>query len=329
MNEQIPLGDCPLRLGSPLKVSSNAWSAWGINHHSRAEFLSLVKKSEARYSDEWVGTDDRGLQDIAAAAQLAGLTDCNAKLNEAVADAVMREAHSLPSPLAILDVGAGSGSTSLAVLQRLRSLRTCLTVDMVDPNPSALHEGEARIRQSDLLADADLTAHPTGDLDLPRLFPNPTFDLVVSVAALHHHAFLPPAVAAIASVLKPGGLLVVGDWHNSMWLHPGRVCSFLSSLEWPGKDKALEVYAQRFTVTNVARDDPLMEAANEQICRFWRAYAEVRTPELRPYELLEGHRPPSEYQVLMQASGLEPVRPFSSIDTGSGLLCVHVLRKRP
>jgi SAM-dependent methyltransferase len=326
VNQEIQLDGCPLRLGNPLKVPSGAWANWGIGFASPDEFRALVGKSEECYASEWSGTDDRGLRDIAAAAKEAGLADCNARLNEAVAEAVCREVRSSAQEVSILDVGAGSGSTSLAVLRSLADLGRRVVVSVVDPSCLALRQAEERIRGSGLVAAGGVLAYALTDIAILGVVPPASFDVVISSAALHHHGFLEPAVAALAGALRPGGVLVIGDWHNSMWLYPGRVYEFLSSLEWSGKADALRDFSRSLPTSAPHEYDALLAKANEQICAFWRAYALARTPGLPAYQMLEGHRPAEEYDAILTSCGLN-VLSCRRLISGSELLCVHVARR--
>jgi len=328
MNQEIIFNGCPVRLGNPLKVANSAWERWGIRYYSNTEFRFLIEKSEACYTAEWEGTDDRGLQDIAAAAELAGLADCNKKLNESVAEEVIKLADFLPENPIILDVGAGTSSTTFKVLEKLSNLKKHIQICLLEPNNKALEQGKKILLDSNFARQIDIHTYNHPDLKLVELFLNPTFDLVISSAALHHHAFLYPAVLNISNVLKQGGLLIVGDWHNSMWLDPGRVYNFLQSLDWKYKLTDLSKFSEIFQIEPLPETDPLLRKANEQICSFWKAYAEVKTPDIPAYEILEGHRPPIHYQEIFEKVGLNLIRPLRMLLDQSALLCVHIGQKQ-
>lgn len=111
-----------------------------------------------------------------------------------------------PDPL-VLDLGSGPGSLSVRLLARIPAA----TVVAIDTDPLLLALGRAAHgERADLrFADADL-GHPgwAGKLGLER-----PADVAVSTTALH---WLPgPALRAmyaeLATVLRPGGLLLNGD----------------------------------------------------------------------------------------------------------------------
>jgi SAM-dependent methyltransferase len=107
----------------------------------------------------------------------------------------------------ILDLGCGPGSLSVRLLDRLPSA----TVIAVDADPLLLALGRAAWADREGLRFADLDLRVpgwAGQLELDR-----AVDAAVSTTALH---WLPPAAltalyAEIASVLRPGGLMLDGD----------------------------------------------------------------------------------------------------------------------
>jgi SAM-dependent methyltransferase len=123
----------------------------------------------------------------------------------ALIDAVA-EATGHAEPL-VLDLGCGPGSLSVRLLDRLPGA----TVIAVDADPLLLALGRAAWAGRPGLRFADLDLRDPGwaaQLGLDR-----PVDAVVSTTALH---WLPPAALAalyaeVATVLRPGGLLLNGD----------------------------------------------------------------------------------------------------------------------
>jgi SAM-dependent methyltransferase len=123
----------------------------------------------------------------------------------ALIDAVA-EAAGHPEPL-VLDLGCGPGSLSVRLLDRLPGA----TVIAVDADPLLLALGRAAWGDRPGLRFADLDLRDPGwaaQLGLDR-----PVDAVVSTTALH---WLPAAALAalyaeVATVLRPGGLLLDGD----------------------------------------------------------------------------------------------------------------------
>ena len=123
----------------------------------------------------------------------------------ALIDAVEAEAGR-PDPL-VLDLGAGPGSLAVRLLDRVPAA----TVIAIDTDPLLLALGQAAYpaRAGLRFTDLDLRSPGwAGRLGLARLA-----DAAVSTTALHWLA--PPALdamyAELATVLRPGGLLLDGD----------------------------------------------------------------------------------------------------------------------
>lgn len=94
----------------------------------------------------------------------------------------------------VLDVGAGNGWLARRLAGRYRV--TALDVDATDLGLGAIADPRvSRVR-------GDLEALPLGD---------ETFDVVIAAAALHYAVDLPRALAEIARVLRPGGVLIIAD----------------------------------------------------------------------------------------------------------------------
>jgi hypothetical protein len=113
----LSMPDCPLRLGTPLKVATTAWNKWGIDWKEERDFLRLVKESEEAYDEEWSSTNSGGLKDIARAAELSGLGDANRRLNEGVAHEVEHILNRHRNHVCVMDLGAGSGDTTGAIVR--------------------------------------------------------------------------------------------------------------------------------------------------------------------------------------------------------------------
>ena len=115
-------------------------------------------------------------------------------------------AANIPADGYVVDLGAGTGALSAAVLEGLPEVR----VQLVDVDPSMLETATARC--ADHLGRVDLRRGRFQD-ELPRC------DAVVATLALHHVADLEEKrelYRAIHTALEPGGLLAVGD----LLIHP-------------------------------------------------------------------------------------------------------------
>ncbi|MFE3451003.1 class I SAM-dependent methyltransferase [Nonomuraea sp. NPDC059194] len=145
----------------------------------------------------------------------------------ALIDAV--EAIGRPDPL-VIDLGCGPGSLSARLLERLPKA----TVISVDADPLLLGLGRVAYPHLDFVSLDLRTPGWTGQLGLDR-----QVDAAVSTTALHWISGPELAVmyAELASVLRPGGLLLNGDHLDSDDATPS-----IARLERAVHDKETERY---------------------------------------------------------------------------------------
>jgi SAM-dependent methyltransferase len=96
-----------------------------------------------------------------------------------------------------LDVGCGTGELARALAAR------CARVTGLDLSPNMV--GQARLRSEGV----DNVEYAVGDV-MTTPFPTGAFDVVASVAVLHHLP-LEPVLVRLRDLLRPGGLLLVLD----------------------------------------------------------------------------------------------------------------------
>ena len=110
---------------------------------------------------------------------------------------------SASSPLTILDIGCGTGIVGTCISELL----TASTIDGVDISPEMLHVASTKMRPDatpvyNHLFEADLTE--------PISFTNAKYDVAISAGTFTHGHLGPEALINVLSVLRPGGLMVVG-----------------------------------------------------------------------------------------------------------------------
>jgi SAM-dependent methyltransferase len=311
---------CPVELGSHLRVPHFAWPLWGITWSSHREFNDLVGQSEKAYRSEWDGTTVRNHEEIAQASRVAGLKDANGKLNEKVAEVALSVIASHRSEqINILDVGTGSGATALAVWSQLcDEARRRTRWVFLDPAKQALMEAKQAALTAGLAAH-QLDLLPSRDLDaFPYL--SDKFDVVLAVASIHHHAYLPPVLSGLAQCLKPEGFLIVGDWFNGLSLHPARVLALLEKMKWKDREEYLEAFMEQFPAsTNDIEEEVSDEdrCADEQIAAFWLAYSNIVGSAAHPLRVLEGHRRIEHYIGGLRKAGLHTPARLTSQNIGN------------
>ncbi|MDF3294138.1 SDR family NAD(P)-dependent oxidoreductase [Streptomyces silvisoli] len=118
-------------------------------------------------------------------------------------------------PLRVLEVGAGTGGTTRALLPLLPPERTRYL--FTDVSPLFLSRSEERF------ADWDFLEQRTLDLDrdlVEQGFTDSGFDLVIASNALHTSRDLTGALARVRRLLAPGGHLLAVETHNARVLAP-------------------------------------------------------------------------------------------------------------
>ncbi|MEV5508189.1 type I polyketide synthase [Streptomyces orinoci] len=146
-------------------------------------------------------------------------------------------------PLRVLEIGAGTGGTTAAVLPVLPPERTRYL--LTDVSPRFLTRAESRF------AGYDFIEHRTFDLDLDPAaqgLPPAGFDLVIAANSLHWARDLRLGLRRVASLLAPGGLLIAVEDHALDLLVPvfGHTEGFLAPADRPLRTEALILPADRW-----------------------------------------------------------------------------------
>ena len=187
---------------------------------------------------------------------------------------------------------------------------------LIEPSAERLESAVEKLRGMGLREGEHFKAlHGLTDMDVARVVEPGSQDIIGSVAAIHHHAYLDVPVKFLGNATRPGGYISIADWHNSMWEHPNRVYRFLvDGFDWETKDRDLAAFVSMYP--GALKSAPQLsgpdEVANEMIRSFWRdGWAQVRgqaiqSGEFNPRDdilMLEGHRPVKRYVTDLEAGG--------------------------
>ncbi|MCC7569850.1 class I SAM-dependent methyltransferase [Candidatus Micrarchaeota archaeon] len=218
-----------LNPGSVLRVPSYAWGDWGIEL-TDDNIEELYYLSQKAYEKEWGETDASLNKLVGVASVNAGLGDVNADMNNLVGKIAASFLADISSDkeLRVLDIGAGTGATTLATLRAMISIpekwKTLLDRTkfiLVEPSEkrvlSILDSIENDLHMPMRVADS-IEFQFCKDIDID-VDPN-SINIVISNAAIHHNAVLDRSLRRIAETMKEGAMFVNGDWHNDVWHDP-------------------------------------------------------------------------------------------------------------
>jgi SAM-dependent methyltransferase len=301
----------PVGLGNPLRVPHYAWENWEIIYKDKDSFQTLIDLSEKYYRDEWELTTEGGHKEIREASKRAGFD--NFPLNEENGKIAAKIIKSISGKSKILDVGAGTGGTTIEILKALGYFdKRNLHFTLIDPAKKALEEAKNRLVNLGLQYGEHFTTITVPDFEMERYLEPMTYDLATSVAAIHHHAYLTRPFACVYNLLKHKGFFLTSDWHNSMWEHPAKVLELLTELNWVSKEEDIIKFVQTYprALDKIPKESrPEDKIANNMIKYFWKAYASIRIKENNQFFILEGHRPAQRYVEEMKNVGFEILTP--------------------
>lgn len=208
--------------GSLLRISQDAYPNWLMEvNNSTKEFLE--SNASDAYLVEWQPTDDRLNALVATASKRAGLGDVNANMCERIG-ALTADGY---KPSTIIDLGTGTGHPSFEIYSKLQAegLRAgdYDRIILNDASEKRLPIAVENIRGMDFwqLSKYSVYGEPGQDIDVLRMLPTASINVVVSNAAIHHHSDN-NHLDTIYTVLAPGGVLRNGDWHEGVWEKPAR-----------------------------------------------------------------------------------------------------------
>ena len=346
----------PVRLGSALKVPSYAYPDWGIDDSEE----ELREESDRGYEVEWLGLDGKGgsprqMEYVIEALKSSKLDNYSQMLRDKGAEIVSYLVREVFEGRGVHYLEVGAGVSTEFVIKRLKADGVDLDrvfMTLVEPGARRI-EGTASRLESEygLKRNKNFRVVNGTDMDIPEHVEPNSQDIALAVATFHHHAFLDKPTKAIADCLAYGGRFITADWHNSMWEHPNRVYSYLEKeFDWPTKEEDLAEFARRFPkALEQAPEDPLNEASNADIRKFWKGWEKVRREAIESgtfnlnddIMMLEGHRPVEKYvkafkgaglfvdkEIGMEKAGILSGNPHKVLNTDSRILMVTTGTKR-
>ena len=136
--------------------------------------------------------------------------DANAtQLHAAAAELVVRQAARLTEPPRVLEIGAGTGGTTVHVLEALRKVGRSCEYLFTDLSPRFLKEAQRRFEGEGVTirtAVLDISREPT-----EQGLGSEAFDIIVASNVLHATSDMRVTMAHCVSLLAPGGRVVINE----------------------------------------------------------------------------------------------------------------------
>ncbi|MEM8753407.1 MAG: class I SAM-dependent methyltransferase [Pseudomonadota bacterium] len=170
-----------------IQIFSGWIGSWGLSVQRRPLNAAEIARRYDREAPRW--------GDL-----LAQLGSPRAYERLLAASLAKRPALAAAGPLRALDCGAGDGALSLALA---RVAPRGVSADAVDLSPRMLAEARRRFAEAGL----DAATQVADVRDLPYL--DGSFDVVMAAHLLEHLADPTAALAEMARVLRPGGLMIL------------------------------------------------------------------------------------------------------------------------
>lgn len=245
--------------GSIFRIASQYLKHWGIDITPENEEW-IKDSSEQSYYLEWKRGSEDSLKAIENAAEAAHLVLGNNTLNEWVAGVainILIEKTRRKGNIVVCDIGAGAGDTTIAILDALaakftdqgdaRDIAQKCHFYLLEPSWERLQIARTAIERHPLNAGDRIQRTIVESYDkchLPMTMDG-NFDMVYANAVFHHMSF-PDYLGRIHGKLAEDGVLVMGDWHTTIWKYPSFVVPLLKSLGI--ENERLDEFKSRFNI---------------------------------------------------------------------------------
>ena len=315
----------PIVIGSISRIVESALPNWGIlvGSSDTNALLALRQVSNSSYLTEWAGRGDgnppsRWNQIIIEATKESGLVGVYEGLNATVAEfvrAVIKTLESFPTnssrDYVILDIGCGVGATSIATMQALSRAGLTEKVRLIinDVSRESRQAGENSLAPYFPERGYKLTTLAgQEEMALPTL-PEESVDIVITNAVLHHFTNS-NYLRRIKRILRPGGFIISGDYHTTIWHHPILMEKFLEELG--ASRDVLSAFRTFFGInsesfSNFTRSQKNIELqANAQMVNFWTKLSFfIARERFRPSPVFEAHESSAQRLARFAAAGFE------------------------
>jgi len=286
-------GSLAIEIGSWSRIAHQYLANWGVQVTEKNR--DWIKKCAARaFFKEWSASSDKANRAIEMAIGEAKLDIGNEGLNTQLGEMVARilkSMHDGKRIFTIYDLGSGDGDTILAVLDALdlyedtQRIAPYCNLRLLEPGSQRLKVAEERISEHSLYHSlADRPVYLCGSYDyFESDVGKGAVDIFISNAVLHHFPF-PDHFHVIREKLAEDGVMVTGDWHNTIFSHPAFVVPLLEAVG--GSPEVINEFRNRFGIKEgdrkqlEARLTPRQKACHVGFIDFQRALS-IRLREIK------------------------------------------------
>ena len=235
----------PITPGSLSRMHRDFYPAYGI-HIPKEAWPELEAYSLSCFESEWAATDAETNRAIERAITKANIASGNLDLNGQVSKmliSILKECHRSMERIVIVDIGAGDGDTTEAVLDALdddkedgREIARKCHFRLIEPSWFRLEDATQKLNRNNV--SSEVYHGNTGSRYLRKCQTLETYlaeakcgdvDVVISSAALHHLSF-PTYLPQLNRLMKDNAVLVSGDWHNNLLRHPANLVNIIRAL---------------------------------------------------------------------------------------------------
>ena len=225
----------PIRTGSLLRVSEDAYERWGIRVTPQNRD-ALRAASETFYLKDAV--DQMEYPDLDTVLKTTRRKEIEIRMSDLMADLARTFLTVLGQrreKLSVCDIPARDGQVSSAIASELHfsqeSLINRTQFHLVDRASARLSMAENNMR----LRGASSEIYCQNDASFIAGAQDQRFDVIVSLSHLHHKSFLADYLRQLHSLLADDGVLIIGDWHSAIWDHPLHTKNLLKKIGAEGK----------------------------------------------------------------------------------------------
>lgn len=234
----------PITPGSLSRMHRDFYPAYGIRI-PKEDWPELDAYSLSCFESEWTATDAETNRAIERAIMKANIASGNLDLNGQVSKmliGILKECHRDLDQIVIVDIGAGDGDTTEAVLDSMdddaegREIAKKCHFRLIEPSWFRLEDAKQKLNRNNV--SAEVYHGNTGSRYQPKCQTLESYlaeaksgdvDVVISSAALHHMSF-PKYLDDLYRLMKDDAVLVTGDWHNSLLRHPANLINIIRAL---------------------------------------------------------------------------------------------------